>query len=146
MPATHHDAEIILKLYEMRTEATMRKARAWMTSGFWPKNEEEVLSVVLAFGTEPNGYFRQVISYWEMATSFALSGALDERLYCDSSSEMFFLYAKYSPYIARVREASNNPLFMAKMEKLVSRNPEHRERVERLKVNVKNLAAKRAAG
>jgi|SRR5271155_1278840 len=145
MPATHHDAEIILKLYEIRTEATIRKARAWMTSGFWPKNEEELLAVVTAFGTEPNAYFRQVISYWEMATSFALSGAVDERLYCDSSGELFFLYAKYGQYIPRVREATNNPLFMAKMEKLISRNPEHRERVERLKVNVQHLAAKRTA-
>jgi len=141
MQANHKDAEIILKLYELRTEATMRKARAWMMSGFWPKNADEMNAVVVAFGTEHNGYFRQVLSFWEMAASFALSGAIDERLFCDSAGEMFFMYAKFGEFIPAVRQITGNVLFMAKMEKLITRSPEHRERVEMMKKGVMRLAA-----
>jgi len=35
--ATNADAEIILKLYELRTEPVMRLARAWITVDFWPQ-------------------------------------------------------------------------------------------------------------
>ena len=38
MLATPADAEIILKLYELRTEAVMRQARAWIGGEFWPQN------------------------------------------------------------------------------------------------------------
>ncbi len=37
MLATPADAEIILKLYQLRTEAVMRQARAWVGGEFWPK-------------------------------------------------------------------------------------------------------------
>lgn len=140
MPAEHKDAEIILKLYELRTEATMRKARAWMMSGFWPKNADEMNAVVTAFGTEQNAYLRQVISFWEMAASFALSGAIDERLMCDSAGELFFIYAKFGEFIPAVRQVTGNMLFMAKMEKLITRNPDHRDRIEMMKKGVIKLA------
>ena len=32
------DAELILKLYDLRREPEMRKARNWMLMEFWPKN------------------------------------------------------------------------------------------------------------
>jgi len=144
MPASHQDAEIILKLYELRTEATMRKARAWMMTGFWPKSDEEMIAVVTSFGSEHNNYLRQVLSFWEMAASFALSGAIDERLFCDSAGEMFFLYTKFSSHIPAVRKAIGNPLFMAKTEKLITRSPEHKERVEMLKGGIMKMAAANA--
>ena len=45
MLATPADAEIILKLYELRTEAVMREARAWITGEFWPTTAEEFFAV-----------------------------------------------------------------------------------------------------
>ena len=35
--ATAADGELILKLYELRTEPTMRQARAWIMVEFWPE-------------------------------------------------------------------------------------------------------------
>ena len=45
MLATPADAEIILKLYELRTETVMRQARAWMTGEFWPNTADEFFAV-----------------------------------------------------------------------------------------------------
>ena len=45
MLATPADAEIILKLYQLRTETVMREARAWITDEFWPATAEEFFAV-----------------------------------------------------------------------------------------------------
>ena len=45
MLATPADAEIILKLYELRTEAVMRQARAWIGGEFWPNSAEDFFAV-----------------------------------------------------------------------------------------------------
>ena len=72
MLATPADAEIILRLYELRTEATMRQARAWITGEFWPATADEFLAVANNPADPNNAYLRQVLSYWEMAAAMVL--------------------------------------------------------------------------
>ena len=48
---THSDAELILKLYEARREAEIRKARNWWTQTFWPESADDILAVMRAFGS-----------------------------------------------------------------------------------------------
>ncbi|MGH9616010.1 MAG: DUF4760 domain-containing protein, partial [Acidobacteriaceae bacterium] len=49
--ATHNDADIILKLYDLRREAVLRKARHWLVFEFKPRTPEEFLAVLNAAGT-----------------------------------------------------------------------------------------------
>ena len=42
----HDDAELILKLYDLRREATMREARNWMFT-FNPTSVQDVIDVLL---------------------------------------------------------------------------------------------------
>ena len=72
MLASPADAEIILKLYELRTEKEMRQARAWMTGQWWPNTADEFLSVAQNPASEHNAWFRQVATYWEMAAALVL--------------------------------------------------------------------------
>jgi len=139
--ATTADAELILHLYELRTEERMRKARKYMQSPeFSPRSPDDVIKIQSAFGSEENAYYRQVLSYWEMAASFVTRGALNVELFSDSAGELFFLYAKFRPFIAQVRET--NPLFLTNMEKVVNLSKENQDRVERMAANI---AAARAA-
>src|SRR5580698_7540451 len=69
MLATPADAEIILRLYELRTEAEMRKARAWMTGEFWPTTADEFFAVASNPADPHNAWLRQVLTYWEMAAA-----------------------------------------------------------------------------
>src|SRR4051812_45449569 len=138
--ATTADAELILHLYELRTEPLMRKARKYIAFEFSPKSFDDLQKVQASFGSEENAYYRQVLSYWEMAASFVTRGALNVELFSDSAGELFFLYAKFRPFIAQVRET--NPLFMTNMEKVVSLSKENQDRVERMAANI---AAARAA-
>lgn len=65
--ATAADAEIILKLSELRRDPEMRKARDTMFVSFWPETVEDMLAVSRAYGTDLNRYLRQVFTYWDMA-------------------------------------------------------------------------------
>ncbi len=125
--ATAQDAELILKLYELRTETTMRKAREFMTNGFNPEKFAEILALQRALGSEQNGYWRQVIGYWEMAAAFVLRGALDPELFLDCVGEPFFLYAKFTPFQEEYAAQFGFPM-MEKVGTLIKMYPAMQER------------------
>ena len=120
--ATHHDAELVLKLYDLRRESEMRKARNWIGLEFWPNSFEDFQKVVMQMGSDGNRYFRQVVSFWEMAASLVTHGSINQELFLESavSGEMFFIYAKFKPLIADIREKMGSPEFLAQVEKLVT--------------------------
>lgn len=119
MLATPADAEIILKLYELRTEAVMRQARAWVTGEFWPATAEEYFAVAENPADPHNAWLRQVLTYWEMAAAMVIHGAVSEELFVDCNGEGFFLLAKFAPVLDAIRE--RNPGFLVKTAELVNR-------------------------
>jgi hypothetical protein len=143
MLATGADAEIILKLYELRTEKVMREARAWMTGEFWPATAEEFFAVASNPGDAHNAFFRQVVTYWEMAAAMVLHGAVSAELFVDCNGEGFFLLAKFAHILGEIREKS--PGFMVKTSEVVNRFSAAAQRYE---TTLKMLEARRksAAG
>ena len=138
--ATTDDATLILKLYELRTEATMRQARAWMTGQFFPQTAEEFFAISNAAATQENAWYRQVLSYWEMAAAFVLHGALNADLFVDCNAEPFFLYAKFLPLLPEIRKKM--PGFLIKVEQVVEQSPVAQAKMQQA---AKNLAAMPAA-
>ncbi len=96
------DAEVVLKLYDLRREAVMRASRDTLLR-WQPKSFEDV-AVVADFEHEHNAAFRQVTSYFEMAFGLARRGAVDPELIAEWCGEGFFLFAKIHPYLAEFRE------------------------------------------
>jgi hypothetical protein len=142
--ATPADAELILKLYDLRREALMRKAREWFGGSFWPQSFEEVIKIFGNFALPENAYLRQVISYWEMAASLVLRGALNAELFNDSNGEMYFVYAKMKPFLSQLRQTMNAPEFLSKVEQLAESTPEGRARLERIQQNLQKWSQMRA--
>ena len=138
MLATPADAEIILKLYELRTEAVMRQARAWMGE-FWPKTADEYFAVADNPADPHNAWFRQVITYWEMAAAMVLHGAVSAELFVDCNGEGFFLLAKFAPILEAIRE--KNPAFLIKTSELIGRFSAAAQRYEAIQ---KRVEARRA--
>jgi hypothetical protein len=138
MLATPADAEIILKLYELRTEPVMRQARAWMTGEFWPNTAEEFFAVVHNPADPHNAFFRQVTTYWEMGAAMVLHGAVSAELFVDCNAEGFFLLAKYAHILEQIREKM--PTFMNKTSELINRFSAAAARYEAI---VKNVEARR---
>lgn len=140
MLATPADAEIILKLYELRTEAVLRQARAWMTGEFWPNTAEDFFAVAHNPRDPHNAYFRQVTTYWEMAAAMVLHGAVSVELFVDCNGEGFFLLAKFNHILEAIREKMPN--FMNKTSELVKRFPAAATRYE---FTLKTVQARRQA-
>jgi hypothetical protein len=138
MLATPADAEIILKLYELRTETVMRQARAWVTGEFWPATAEEFFAVAANPGDPHNPWLRQVLSYWEMAAAMVLHGAVSAELFVDCNGEGFFLLAKFAPILEAIRE--KNPGILIKTAELVNRFSAASQRYETV---LKSIEARR---
>ncbi len=138
MLATPADAEIILKLYELRTEPVMRQARAWMTGEFWPATVDEFFAVAGNPADPHNPWFRQVVTYWEMAAALVLHGAVSADMFVDCNGEGFFLLAKFAHLLEGIRE--RNPGFLVKTSEVVQRFSAAAARYETV---LKNLEARR---
>lgn len=139
--AAREDAATILKLYELRQEPVLRKARAWMTGAFWPTSAEEILIVIRDSGSETNCWLRQVISYWEMAAALVNHGVLAPELFVDANTEPFFIAAKFWPHLPEIREQMPN--FMVQIEKLMERSTPARHKMEVMQAAARRLMAAR---
>jgi hypothetical protein len=139
---TAEDAKLIMRLYELRRESEMRKARTWFAS-FFPLNADDLVQIMKSGSTQENAWFRQVSGYWDMAASFVLQGALNEDLFFDSGGEMWFTLAKVYPFLQEAREKAQSPYYMARIEKLATRTDAGRERLQMM---LKRVEAMRAAG
>ena len=139
--ATPADAEIILKLYELRRETVMRQARAWVIGEFWPETAEDYFAVAMNGADPHNPYVRQVVTYWEMAAAMVLHGAISPELFVDCNAEGFFVLAKFAPILDAIRERS--PMFLAKTSEMVKRFSAAAARYEATMKNVEGLRARR---
>jgi hypothetical protein len=120
--ASTADAGVVLELYKLRQEASLRAARKFMASKFWPKDLEELRAVSRAPGTDNNAFWRQAMTYWEMAASLVLRGAVDPDLFLDSNVEGLFIYAKFHHWHAETEKESGN-LFMKQTATLIAQYP-----------------------
>ena len=140
MGTNHEDANLILKLYELRREEVMRKARDWFIF-FNPASMQDIMDTLMS---DKSGYYRMVTSYWEMAASFVNNGAIDEQMFNDANSEHVVVFAKIEPLLGEIRSTFGNPNAFEHLEKLVTRTPNAKERLSALRERFKQWAAMRA--
>jgi hypothetical protein len=140
--ATAADAEIVMKLYDLRREAEMRKARSWFSTADF-STWESVKKLITDFGSQENAWFRQNLTYWENAASLVLRGAVNQDLFLDWNGEIIFTFLKIKPYLKQFRELGNQE-FMTNTETLLNSTPELRQRVEWMEGQMKKWQAMRA--
>jgi hypothetical protein len=139
------DANLILKLYNLRREPVMREARNWFFS-FNPQSAGEYMEAMMG---EHSGHLRMVISYWDMAASLVNNGAIDDQMFNDANGEHVFVFAKIEPILAEVRQQWNQPDMLKHFETLVRRIPGNQEKLaairERIKM-IQSMMTERAKG
>ena len=113
----HEDADLILKLYDLRRETVMREARNWLFT-FNPTSVEDVMATMMG---EHSGHFRMVVSYWDMACAMVTNGAIDEEFFNQTNGEHIFVYMKVEPVLEAVRQMFDNPNFCKNLETVVKR-------------------------
>jgi hypothetical protein len=117
--ATRADAEMILKLYDMRREETMRKARKFMLEEFYAENGKE-FNEKYPPGSEKNAWFRQTLSYWEMVGAIVNKGLLDAELFFETNGEFRIFWEKARATIFDLRKARNMPFYYKNLEELTN--------------------------
>lgn len=121
-------ADVLLKLYELRTETTLRQARNWFTYEFHPQSAKEVLRVWLGPGHESAPY-RMVTSYWDMAATLVRHGAVPTAMFNAANTEHVAVYAKLRPFLAEIRETTSYPDYLTNLEQLVTGEPDAEMRI-----------------
>jgi hypothetical protein len=134
------EAGLILRLYELRREETMRKARDWYFREFHPQTLAEFNAAI--FG-EHTGHLRMVITYWDMAAALVNHGAISIELFGDTNGEHIGVFAKIEPLLGEIRGAYG-PQFAANLEKLIDATPDGRKRVAASREQMKAIRAQLA--
>ena len=122
-------ADLILKLYDLRREETMRKARDWFFT-FSPTSAEEIGNTMM--DPEVGGYLRMVTSYWDMAASFVNHGAIDGEMFNDVTGEHMMVFAKIEPFLAEMREIWESPEMYKHLEKVIMDAPNGAEKLKKM--------------
>jgi len=135
------EAGLILKLYELRREETMRKARDWYFREFNPQSMEDFTAAL--FG-EHSGHLRMVISYWDMAAGLVNSGAISMELFNNTNGEHIGTFGKVEPLLGEIR-ATIGQQYAANLEKLIDATPDGRKRVAEMRERMKTIGAQLAA-
>jgi hypothetical protein len=128
----HDDVALILKLYELRREEGIRRARRWYFTEFNPESAADVVSV-LSNGHDGSANFRMITSYWNMAASFVINGGIDEKMFLDANGEHIGVFSKIEPYINEVRTMIGMSDYLEHLEQLVKRTPNSEARLERMR-------------
>jgi len=134
------EAGLILRLYELRREETMRKARDWFFLEFHPQT---IADFNAAMFSEHSGHVRMVVSYWDMAAAFVNSGAIGLELFNECNGEHFAVFSKIEPLLGEVR-ATYGPQFAVNFEKLIDATPDGRKRVHMMRERAKAIRAQLA--
>ena len=106
----HHDADLILKIYDLRREAVMRESRAAINAKFWPRSADEAVAVT-ATDHPLNLAFRQTSGYWEMVYGMARHGIIHSDFLVENNGEGLLLYARIEPYLKAFRQATSPSSF-----------------------------------
>lgn len=126
-PATYEDANLLLRLYELRREEKLRAARDWFGKNFHARTLEE-MQKLCPVGSQENAYFRMIIGYWEMAASFVTSGVLHQELFAQNARELLFVWTRISDIVPAWREAFKNPDTLKNVEIVASAMIEEEKR------------------
>jgi len=140
----HHDADLALKLYELRRESVMRESRAALVAGFLPTSLDDVIAV-----TKPehplNAAFRQCTTYWEMVYAMARHGVMHAEFLMESNGEGLLLFTRIEPWLEEFRSHIGNPLSLRNAEWVSKETELGRLIAERFRKRVQaHLAAARA--
>src|SRR5260370_7106764 len=100
------EAGLILKLYELRRQATMRQARDWYFLEF---NPQSMADFTCAMFSDHSGHLRMVITYWDMAAGLVNNGAISPELFNHTNREHISVFPQFEPPPPPIRAPSRPP-------------------------------------
>ena len=117
------DAELLLRLYDLRREAKLRQGREWVIGKFQAKSFDDYLAQAPP-GSDENALFRMTVSYWEMAASLVNHGLIKEDLFFENTGEFWIIWEKVRNVAPTMREKNKNPTSWKNLETLAGKYEE----------------------
>jgi hypothetical protein len=124
----HLDAELVLRLYDLRRESVMRESRAAVLAKYLPRTPEEAVAV-FERDHPLNAAFRQVVTYWEMAYGMVKWGILHGDFMLESASEGLLLFSRAEPFLDAIR--TRHPAYFVNAEWIAKNTDSGRRLMER---------------
>ncbi len=116
------EANLTLRLYEIRSSEKLREARFWFTTHFNPQSAEEI-AALMASGNRQSAFYRMVTTYWDMACAFVVFEAIDEKFFHATQTEYLAVFAKLEPFIAELRQIFGLPDYLENLERVARNAP-----------------------
>jgi hypothetical protein len=142
MATKAESAELVLKLYDLRREKKMRKARKWFVEESTLKTADDYLQAVADPKMGP--YLRMVTSYWEMAAALVNQDCIDPEVFNATNGEHFVVFAKLEPILVELREKFDRPTLFADLEQTIANAPNGADRLRKTQEFLLRLEANRA--
>jgi len=117
---THQQAELQLKVYDLRREAKLRQARDWFFKNYFVESMDDWKRIAPP-GSENGSLAMMVLTYWDQTCALLNYGLLHEDLFFETSGEFFGVWERVKPILPACRQMFKNPLFLANLEKAAQR-------------------------
>ena len=134
----HSDAELLIRLYELRRDPELRRARQWFLTDFSAQSWTEIKLRYLTHSDEDR-HFRMTTSYWEMVGSLVNRDVLHAEVFFDHTGEDLVSWERCKPWISEAR-SDIRPTYLYQFERMVEAHQAYRK-----DINAKFLAARRAS-
>ena len=126
MSTPYENADLLIRLYDLRREAKLRDARTWVIKSFNPSSPEDYTSVLTS---EDSAKLRMVLGYWDMAASFVVHGAIAAPMFHAACGEMLAAFCKVEHMLAEVREHTGQAGLLEHVEQVAAEWPGAKERM-----------------
>jgi hypothetical protein len=143
MATKAESADLVLKLYDLRREKKMRKARKWFFD-FTPKTADDYIKTVMDPKVGP--LLRMVTSYWDMAAALVNQDCIDSEVFNAANSEHVVVFAKLEPILAELRQKFDRPALFSNLEQMIANATGGPERLRKTQEWLATLDAARQAG
>lgn len=124
---TPNDADLLLRLYEIRRDPELRRARKWFLTEFEPTTWAAIKAIYLSH-SDQDRWFRQTISYWEMVATLVNRGLIHPDLFFDHTGEDIVTWEKCKVWIADAR-ADIRASYLYQFERMVEAHQAYRTRL-----------------
>ena len=137
MSTPYENADLLMRLYDLRREAKLRDARTWVVRSFNPSSPEDYTA---ALASEDSAKLRMVLGYWDMAASFVVHGAIAAPMFHATCGEMLATYCKVEHMLAEIRENTGQTGLLGNVEQVAAEWPGAKERMAGMREYFAGLA------
>jgi len=124
---TYDEVNLMLSLYDMRSESRLRQARSWFLDHFHPLSPDEMMEKY-APGSDEYNNIRMVLSYWDMVASIVNRGLINDELFFESNGEIWVVWDRIRTIVPTWRSAFKNPTVFLNLEETCKRLEAWREK------------------